>query len=384
MHICLIGSGLTNLILAKILAKKKINVDLYYNKIFNEKNSSRTISISSDNVNFLEKYFKNIKKIGWPINLIKIYNETNSIEEILEFNQNNSIKFYVFKNNQLFQLLSKNILNNNKIKKKRNNLKYNFINTPDAQKYNLIINSEKNNFIEKKYFYNKYEKNYNNRAYTTIINHKKTNNNIARQIFTRFGPIAFLPVSENKTSLVFSALETYKFKSNSNLMGFLKKYNQNYDILKFEKIESFNLSFLLQRKYVFNNILNFGDNIHKIHPLAGQGFNMNLRNIKNLVKLIDDRIELGLEIDKSIIHDFEKKNKHFNVIFASGVDFLHEFFKLSSVSKNGYTKKLFKILNKNKFFISYATKFADKGLSLWLLYCINIIIISSVSFKNFF
>ena len=307
MHICLIGSGLTNLILAKILAKKKINVDLYYNKIFNEKNSSRTISISSDNVNFLEKYFKNIKKIGWPINLIKIYNETNSIKEILEFKQTNSIKFYVFKNNQLFQLLSKNILNDNKIKKKRNNLMYDFINTPDAQKYNLIINSEKNNFIEKKYFYNKYEKNYNNRAYTTIINHKKTNNNIARQIFTRFGPIAFLPVSENKTSLVFSALETYKFKSNNNLMGFLKKYNQNYDQLKFEKIESFNLSFLLQRKYVFNNILNFGDNIHKIHPLAGQGFNMNLRNIKNLVKLIDDRIELGLEIDKSIIHDFEKK-----------------------------------------------------------------------------
>ena len=38
----------------------------------------------------------------------------------------------------------------------------------------------------------------------------------------------------------------------------------------------------------------FGDSLHKIHPLAGQGFNMTLRDIKILSNIIQNRIDLGL------------------------------------------------------------------------------------------
>ena len=34
------------------------------------------------------------------------------------------------------------------------------------------------------------------------------------------------------------------------------------------------------------NILAFGDLLHKIHPLAGQGFNMTIRDMTNLIKII--------------------------------------------------------------------------------------------------
>ena len=61
------------------------------------------------------------------------------------------------------------------------------------------------------------------------------------------------------------------------------------------------------RNYCHDNILSFGDLIHKIHPLAGQGFNMNIRDIKILSKIIDEKINLGLEIDNSVGEDFEKK-----------------------------------------------------------------------------
>ena len=48
-------------------------------------------------------------------------------------------------------------------------------------------------------------KKYNSFAYTTIIEHKKSlNNNTAVQIFTKRGPLAFLPISNNKTSVVYS------------------------------------------------------------------------------------------------------------------------------------------------------------------------------------
>ena len=60
------------------------------------------------------------------------------------------------------------------------------------------------------------------------------------------------------------------------------------------------------RNYYNKNILCFGDNIHKVHPLAGQGLNMALRDIKIFSELIDKKIELGLPLDQSILKDFER------------------------------------------------------------------------------
>ena len=34
--------------------------------------------------------------------------------------------------------------------------------------------------------------------------------------------------------------------------------------------------------------------MHKIHPLAGQGFNMTIRDIKNIIEIIKYKIDLGL------------------------------------------------------------------------------------------
>ena len=44
-----------------------------------------------------------------------------------------------------------------------------------------------------------YIKEYDSLAYTTVIEHEKITNNIARQIFTKIGPLAFLPISNNRT-----------------------------------------------------------------------------------------------------------------------------------------------------------------------------------------
>ena len=108
----------------------------------------------------------------------------------------------------------------------------------------------------------------------------------------------------------------------------------------------------------------FGDSLHKIHPLAGQGFNMILRDINILSKIIQSRIDLGLQIDHSIYEEFEKKTKHFNFIFSSGNDFIYEFFKFDNKYKNNYLNQLVKFLGKNKLFNKIASKYADQGLSI--------------------
>ena len=61
----------------------------------------------------------------------------------------------------------------------------------------------------------------------------------------------------------------------------IKKYNQNYEIKNFGKFEKFKLNFSIVRNYYHKQVMIFGDGLHKIHPLAGQGFNMTLKRHQN-------------------------------------------------------------------------------------------------------
>ena len=63
-----------------------------------------------------------------------------------------------------------------------------------------------------------------------------------------------------------------------------------YKIVKINKINCFKLQSSNLRSYYHKNILAFGDLLHTIHPLAGQGFNMSIRDIKSLIKIIDYKI----------------------------------------------------------------------------------------------
>ena len=77
-------------------------------------------------------------------------------------------------------------------------------------------------------------------------------------------------------------------------------------LLKYDKIDSFELKSLNLRSYYHNNILAFGDLLHKIHPLAGQGFNMTIRDIKVLMNIIKDKLDLGLPLDSSVTKNLKK------------------------------------------------------------------------------
>jgi 2-octaprenyl-6-methoxyphenol hydroxylase len=102
--------------------------------------------------------------------------------------------------------------------------------------------------------------------------------------------------------------------------------------------------------------------LHKIHPLAGQGFNMTLRDIKILLNIIKSKLDLGLQIDNSINEDFEKKLKYKNLIFSSGVDLIHEFFNLESKVTTKFLSKSIQFLGKNPSMNRIFSKIADRGI----------------------
>ena len=146
--------------------------------------------------NFYER-IKGVDKLGWPTANIKIYSEKNISSELFEFKNKNQKNFYLFKYNELF-----NILKKNKLIKSTQIKNYN-LEALNKRNYNLIINSEQNNPITKKFFQKKIEKDYKTSAHTAIIDHADIQNNTAMQIFTKNGPLAFLPLSNKKTSIVF-------------------------------------------------------------------------------------------------------------------------------------------------------------------------------------
>ena len=250
--------------------------------------------------------------------------------------------------------LSKKLKRDKLCKFKKNLINQNIL----KRGYDLIINCEYSNFITKKYFLKRITKKYNNIAYTTVIKHSEVDNDKAIQIFTSKGPLAFLPISKFETSVVYSVKGNQKI----NFKDLIRFYNRFYNILHINNFSQFELQMSNLRNYYHDNILAFGDLLHKIHPLAGQGFNMTLRDIKIFSEIIQKKINLGLPLNISVIDEFEKKSRHINYIFSNGIDFIYEFFNFERKTKSKILSKTIKFFGSNSDLNKKFIKIADNGL----------------------
>ncbi len=358
MKICILGNGLSSLTLAKNLINQGVKVDIFSDSLKNYYYKSQTIGISKSNVDYFNNNIININKLLWKIKNIEIYSQNLENEKILNFKLDDQELFSIIKNFDLYNFLLSDLK-----KSKLFNFKKLKKNIADYRKYNLIINSDKNHSFTKKFFYKKIIKDYNSRAYITLIKHKKILNNTAVQFFTKNGPLAFLPSSSTETSVVYSMRGKRNFKQ-SDYIDLINKYSSNYKIKEIKIFNDFDLKSSNLRNYYHRNILAFGDLLHRLHPLAGQGFNMVLRDVKVLTDLIDYKISLGIDLDKSVCSEFEKKIKSQNYLFSSGVDFIYEFFNIESKIQSKFLSKSLQILGKNKSVNKLFIKFADNGINI--------------------
>ena len=362
MNICIIGDGLTSLSLAKNLVNKKINVHIYKEKKFFDFNSNRTIGISKNNFEFFKKKIQSFsKKLFWEINKIDIYSEKSENNKILNFKENKNNLFYMIKNDLLYQSLKSQLIKSIFFKETEIKNKNFYLKLLNNKKYDLIINCDSNNLFSKKFFFKKINKDYLNLAYTTILNHKIIDNHTATQIFTKFGPIAFLPISNKQTSVVYSVDISKCHYKNQEILDLINQYNPKFEIQRIQKISKFKLESSNLRNYYHKNILAFGDCLHKIHPLAGQGFNMTIRDIEAFSNIIQDKIDLGLQLDQNVLEEFENKTKHKNFIFSNSIDFIYEFFNFNKKNKSRNLNNLLRYIGENKKLNNMLIKYANFG-----------------------
>ena len=109
MKVCIVGSGLTSLTLAKALVNQNIFVDMFDQKKSILVNKSRTIGISLSNVDFFNNNIINIKKILWKIKKIEIFTDNLKNEKLLKFESNDKEIFSIIKNYKLYDILNKSL-----------------------------------------------------------------------------------------------------------------------------------------------------------------------------------------------------------------------------------------------------------------------------------
>ena len=374
--ICIIGGNLTGLVTAIALSKLNCQIDLITGNANLNHKSNRTIAISEDNFDFLNKLNikKSLKREMWPCSIMKLYTKTRNekFSKIFELNNDNKQKkiFYMIENSKIMkfmiskikQIKSISIKSHEKISEISTSglLKSVKINN-NKLKYNLIIICAGNNSSLVKNLFNDQiiENSYKETSISTILTHSSLKNNTARQIFLDNEILALLPISNTKTAIVWSIKEIMKEKNNLLLRKKIKFYAKNYlkNVTFTTNIEYKDLKFLIRNQYFQDRTLLFGDALHVLHPFVGQGFNMTLRDLASLKKILSKKINLGLDIGSSdILSEFSNETKPRNFAFSICVDFLKNSFSFKKLRND-----VLKILNKSNFAKDIFFNIADKG-----------------------
>tara|TARA_B100000427_G_C15491946_1_gene588056 strand:- start:664 stop:1800 length:1137 start_codon:yes stop_codon:yes gene_type:complete len=371
--ICIVGDGLAGLTTALTLKELNIDIDLFYKKKNkNLKNDKRTTAVSLSNYQFLRKLIKkNNLNYFWPCKNVSLFYETkNQYINFLNYKEEEKNLMYIFENKKF----ANNLVNELKASKNINFIngtidKIDSINSYLKYKnkkkfYDLIIlcAGGKNIFYKQINRDRSIKKDYKEFAITCSVQHKLKIKG-ASQYFLSEGPLAILPIKKNMFSLVWSLSNDYKNNDKKALIQDKLRYIFGKQIkIKVSKIQMFPLHLDLKTRYFKKNILVLGQGIHSIHPIAGQGFNLIIRDIKKLSFIIKKNLELGLGIKNSnILGEFYKTRNPENTLIGIGNDLIRSFFKPNKFV-DPIKISLLKNFSNNKNLKKMSQIVSDKGL----------------------
>ena len=371
--ICIVGGGLTGLISALVLSEKGLDIDLIVEKTTSKIKDLRVTAISEKNMSFLKSTIKNINlKLFYPVKKINLFFEKNNqTKNFLNYDENKNLMFF-FENRLMKEHLAK-LLKKTKIKVQKKTVKSidlaeNKVYTNLSSKsYDLVILclGSISPIYQKISGNREIQKNYKEHSITCSVRHQIKDIG-AQQFFLKEGPLAILPYNKKKFSVVWSIEDKYFLKNKKNISIYLKTKLSN--LLKTNKmflgdIQSYPLKLSLKRNYYKKNTIILGDGLHVVHPLAGQGFNLILRDIAKLNELISKNLRLGLTIKNSnILKDLSDNRKPENLLMGLGIDTTRRFFK-SNKYLDPIKENILNNFSRSKLLKKITKRVANLGLS---------------------
>jgi 2-octaprenyl-6-methoxyphenol hydroxylase len=174
---------------------------------------------------------------------------------------------------------------------------------------------------------------YNQTAIVCTFAHEKPHGGVAHEYFLPSGPFALLPLTENRTNVVWTekpaaaqallAMPEADFTAElarraGGHLGAIRLVGPRF---------SYPLSLQIADRLVGERVAIVGDAAHAIHPIAGQGLNLGLRDVAALAECLADAVRVGLDVaDSAALARYERWRRFDNVSMALATDALTRLF----------------------------------------------------------
>jgi 2-octaprenyl-6-methoxyphenol hydroxylase len=380
--VLIVGSGLVGLVAAHSLSRLNYKVTLVDKKNVINSNilykDTRTVAVSEGSKIFLEKLslWGFLESYAEPIKNINVYDRSSSNKIHFKNQTENKKLGYVIENRKFSSILI------NQLKKFKNTKIYYDFNLIDlklgdkrsiAFSENVKINTKiiiaadgKNSQIKKIVGNKVFKKDYNESALVLNFVHEKKLNNTAYEIFYKTGPLAILPMKSSKnffqSTIIWSNDNKFLTKLTSFESIFIKSIIEEKigkitgKIIKINSSQIFPLSAHINDSFINKRLIYVGDAAHSIHPIAGQGWNLGVNDIKNLYELSKNRKkDIGSDFFCQIYNNntYHKAFQLFQITDKLNTHFLNSSNIYRFLSNRG-----FDLIEKNQSLKNKITKYA--------------------------
>ncbi len=358
------GGGISSEIAALALAKNNFKVCYVKNQTVQKTESNLVTFLSSSSVNYLYSIIDDPLKFNIFTDIEKISCRLASIKDgssITFDNAPNSTMGKILPNKIISEQLATSLKENKNIdilfktksiRKETHSNKVSIV--VDEQKEIfatiLILSVNDENLLEQnniKFI----SQDLKQTAFSINVEGEFKKQNHAFQIFTSSGPLAFLPYAHNQASLVWS-LKNVSKELNYEKSELESKVNEYFEkeigALKIKNIETHKLNFLYAKKLYHRNTVLMGNIAHNIHPIAGQGLNLSIKDISLFVEIILKYTSLGYEVNNRMaFKEFNQLRKIDNAAYSFGTLALDKILKSKNTFLSMFSNMGIKILDKN-------------------------------------
>lgn len=142
---------------------------------------------------------------------------------------------------------------------------------------------------------------YQQTAVTANVSISRLHNNVAYERFTRHGPLAILPMQDDRCSLVWTwPTDSVQQAMDMNDDEFLQQLQNTFgnrlgEFTQVGKRQSYPLRLIKANTQVKSRLALIGNAAHTLHPIAGQGFNLGMRDVAALAQVIVDEQNAGCD-----------------------------------------------------------------------------------------
>ncbi len=174
---------------------------------------------------------------------------------------------------------------------------------------------------------------YGQTALVCAIGHEKPHNGLAQQVFTPAGPLAILPLKGNRSAIVWSEREaTARVIQALDDAGYLAALHERVgDYLGALTLEgkrfTYPLNLTLANSFVADRVALVGDAAHGVHPIAGQGLNLGLRDVAALAQVTIEAVRRGEDIGSlTVLERYQVWRRFDSTLLALGMDTVNRLF----------------------------------------------------------